>query len=184
MKAGAGGPSLERFRAREFSARGETLEGTVAAGDWPRTRDAVADPAAPIRYRVEGCTDDAGHPGLAIELEGTVALNCQRGLHPMPVALGGRTMVLLAANEAELEAWDRDVEDAEVILASGPIDLREVLEDELLLRLPFAPLCDDPDCRERADAVVRQVAAGGPEAGAAANPFGALRGKLGAKQSN
>jgi uncharacterized protein len=184
MKAAAAGPSLERFRAREFAAHGESISGAVSAGDWPRVREAVADPSSGIRYRVEGGSDGAGHPCLAIELEGEVALVCQRGLHPMPVSVNGRTLVLLAANERELEAWDRDNEDAEVVLAPGPIDLREVLEDELLLRLPFAPLCDDPGCLERAQAALRKAAADNGPAQPAANPFGALRGKLGAKQSN
>ncbi|MEO8134781.1 MAG: DUF177 domain-containing protein [Betaproteobacteria bacterium] len=138
-----------------------------------------------MAYRVEGGSDGRGLPRLAIGLEGMVVLTCQRGLHPMEFILDGNTTVLLAANERELEAWDRDIEDAEVILADQPLDLSTVLEDELLLSLPFAPLCDDPGCVERAGIEARD--ADGNRAAAAqaeTNPFGALRGKFDAKQSN
>lgn len=185
VRTGPAARSLAQFDARKFAAENGVISGTVPIADWPRAQESTADTAAEISYRVEGGADHRGLPRLAIGLKGNVVLVCQRGLHPMDFALDGRTTVLLAASERELEAWDRDIEDAEVVLANQPLDLNAVLEDELLLSLPFAPLCDDPGCVERA-AVQSQDADGNRAAAARAetNPFGALRGKFDAKQSN
>ncbi len=182
------GKALEQFDARRFAAEAGVIAGTARVADWPRAAESTLDPDAEVAFRVEGGADGRGLPRLAVGLTGNVILQCQRGLHPMDFPLAGNTTVLLAVNERELEAWDRDIEDVEVVLAKEPLDLNAVLEDELLLSLPFAPLCDNPDCIERAGKAA-QDAKGAGGYGAAAprtetNPFGALRGKLDAKQSN
>lgn len=176
------GKALEQFNARRFAAEEGVIAGSARVADWPRAAESTLDPNAEIAFRVEGGADERGLPSLAVALSGTVVLECQRGLHPMQFALDGTTTVLLAASERELEAWDRDIEDVEVVLAKEPLDLNAVLEDELLLSLPFAPLCDDPDCIEHAGKVARDAAGQGASAPRAeTNPFGALRGKLDAK---
>jgi uncharacterized metal-binding protein YceD (DUF177 family) len=99
--------------------------------------------------------------------------------------LGGQTSVLLAANQRQLDAWDSEVEDAEVVLADQPLDLNELLEDEFLLGLPFAPMCDDRGCARRAGSEAQGAAEIRVEPTPEDNsPFGALRGKLVSKQSN
>ena len=177
--------SLNRFRAREFAAAGQAATGTVRLADWPRAAESVVDPAAEIAYRVEGGADASGRPRLLFALSGSVEVICQRCLHPMRWQLGGQTAVLLAANQRQLEAWDSEVEEAEVVLADQPLNLNELLEDEFLLGLPCAPMCDDPGCARRAG----EKAQGADEIRIDtlpedSSPFGALRGKLGSKQSN
>ena len=119
---------------------------------------------------------------VALELSGTVEVICQRSLHPMPWTLGRRTTVLLASNERELEAWDHDVENAEVVLANQPLDMIAMLEDEFLLDLPFAPLCDDPECAKTLRTTGRiEVPAGERDE---ANPFSVLRDRPDLKHSH
>lgn len=153
--------------------------------DWPRAAESVVDPSAEIAYRVEGGADDSGRPRLLFALTGDVSVVCQRCLQPMQLALSGNTSVLLAANQRELEAWDSAVEEAEVVLADQPLDFNELLEDEFLLSLPFAPMCDDPGCHRRAAGEAQGEAAIRAEAmPEESSPFGALRGKLVSKHSN
>lgn len=153
--------------------------------EWPRAGESVVDPAAEIAYRVEGSIDDSGRPRVLLALTGSVQLICQRCLHPMQWVLAGQSSILLAANQRQLDAWDSEVEDAEVVLADQPLDLNELLEDEFLLGLPFAPMCEDPGCAWRtgtgAPGVAEHRAETMPED---ISPFGALRGKLVSKQSN
>lgn len=179
------GQVLNRFQARQFAADRQVIVGTVRLADWPRAGESVVDPSAEIAYRVEGGTDDSGRPRLLFALTGSVAVICQRCLQPMQWVLAGKTSVLLAANQRQLDAWDSEVEDAEVILADQPLNLNELLEDEFLLGLPFAPMCDDPGCARRAGSEAQGAAENrtGTMPGDS-SPFGALRGKLAAKQSN
>jgi uncharacterized metal-binding protein YceD (DUF177 family) len=48
------------------------------------------------------------------------------------------TMLLLARNEADLLHLD-EISEHEVVLANAPLDPVTLVEDELLLTLPFAP---------------------------------------------
>jgi uncharacterized protein len=173
------GQPLSRFRAREFAAERQVVAGSVRLAAWSRAGESVVDPAAEIAYRVEGGADPSGRPRLLIALTGSVEVICQRCLQPMRWELGGRTSVLLAANQRQLDAWDSEVEEAEVILADQPLDLNELLEDEFLLGLPFAPMCDDPGCGRRAGSEAQGAADSRAETTLEDNsPFGALRGKL------
>jgi uncharacterized protein len=66
-----------------------------------------------------------------------VFLVCQRCLNPFAVPVAQETMLLLAGDEAELARLD-DAE-PEVVLANAPVDPVALVEDELLLSLPFSP---------------------------------------------
>src|SRR5207244_11079177 len=122
--------AVKQHLTRKFAADRQVATGTVRVADWNRARDAVVDPDVEIGYRVTGGADREGRPMLTLERTGTVELICQRSLHPMPFVLGRRTQVLLAADPREMETWDREVDDAEVVLADKPLELDTLLEDE------------------------------------------------------
>jgi DUF177 domain-containing protein len=176
------GQSLNRMRARQFAADRQVLTGTTRLADWPRAAEVVLDSAAEITYRVEGGADRQGRPRLLLELTGSVAVTCQRCLYPMEWKLSGQTSVLLAASQRELDAWDGEVEDAEVVLAVEPLNLNDLLEDEFLLGLPFAPMCQDPGCSRRTAGMAQGTVAGPSEDPGEPGPFTALRGKFVSKQ--
>ena len=80
--------------------------------------------------------------------------------------------------------WDRETEDAEVVVADQTLDVQALLEDEFLLSLPFAPLCDDPACAQTLQlATASEAAPAGPEA-EAASPFSVLKGSRISKPSH
>jgi uncharacterized protein len=56
------------------------------------------------------------------------------------------TTLLLARDERELEMLDADDDTLEVILADAPQETLTLIEDEVLLALPFAPRCERPGC--------------------------------------
>jgi uncharacterized protein len=116
---------------------GESVVGIVPLADFKRAEDQLATGEGTLAFTVTGVMDARGRPVLRVKLEGQITLNCQRCLLPYPYELDSETEILLAATEAELSNWDE--EDGETVLASAPMDLHDLLEDELLLALPFAP---------------------------------------------
>lgn len=116
---------------------GESVVGIVRLADLGRVRDLLADDEGSLGFAVKGRLDERGRPVLAVKLEGSVTLNCQRCLLPFLFDLDSETEILLAATEEELALWDD--EEGEAVLAAAPMDLQELLEDELLLTLPYAP---------------------------------------------
>ena len=138
------------FDAFDVALRGATLSGTARVASMPRVVDRLAEGTAKdstaVSWRIAGVADAQGRPALEIELEGGVPLECQRCLQAFTWPLRQRTTLLLARNERELEVLDADDETLEVILADRPQDAQTLIEDEVLLALPFAPRCERPEC--------------------------------------
>jgi len=138
MKAGS-------FDAYRISRERETVHGTFDAAASERLYDWLAPGAAQMRWSITGTTDALGRPAIAIEVEGSVPLECQRCLATMEWPVRQRTMALLARSEAEGDALDAG-SDEEVLVAAGPLDALALVEDELLLSLPYAPTHAEGEC--------------------------------------
>jgi len=142
---------LDAFRlAREEGV----LQGQVDAHRLPRVDDLLAEGEAPVAWTIAGTADAAGRPALTIGLKGSVPLTCQRCLGDFAWSIDQRTEVLLAHDERELAALDAD-SSVEVVLASSPIEPLTLVEDELVLGLPFAPRHPEGTCSE--DSITRRA---------------------------
>ena len=135
-----------RFDAFDLAARGERLAGEVDVARRSRIVDRLAPmrASAPIVWQIVGGHDALARPLLTVTTEGSLPLECQRCLQPFDWALAQRSELLLARDESELEALDAG--DTEVLMAAGPLDAMTVVEDEILLALPFAPRHAEGSC--------------------------------------
>jgi uncharacterized protein len=167
-KSHAGG-SPTRFDALKLSASGESLTGVVEAADLPRVADRLAADAgaARIEWRLVGGSDGQRRPVLTLTLVGSVPLVCQRCLQPFAARVDQRTELLLARSEAELARLD--VDEIEVVLATERLDPLALIEDELLLSLPFSPRHAEGQCEAAGSTVAARE--GSQEK---ASPFGRL----------
>ena len=135
-----------RFDALDLATRGEALAGEVDLSRRPRVSDRLAPKtiSAPIAWQIAGARDALGRPMLSVIIEGILPLVCQRCLQPFDAPVAQRSELLLARNDAELERLD--AEEAEVLLAATPLDAVTLVEDEVLLWLPFAPRHPEGQC--------------------------------------
>lgn len=135
------GPDPEtRFDAFKLAARASSVSGSLDARRLPNVADSLApgDDPVPIAWTIEGRRSAEGRPAISIDIEGDVPLVCQRCLARMAWPVSQGTEVLLAHDEDELATLDAET-DGEVILADRPLDAATLVEDELVLTLPFAP---------------------------------------------
>lgn len=137
--------SGSRLDAFQLARERGVAEGNVDAHELPRVDDMLGEGPAQIAWRIEGTADAVGRPALTIEIRGAVPLTCQRCLDEFEYPVDQRTNVLLARDERELAALDGD-SDAEVVLAGTPVEPLALVEDELVLALPFAPRHPDDAC--------------------------------------
>lgn len=146
MKRGAGASREDRFDAFDLAARGERLEGEIDLVRRRRLADRLAPgrAATPIAWSIAGGQDAMGRPMLSVAIEGNMPLVCQRCLQSFDFPVAQRTELLLAREEAELEALDAG--EPEVVLAAAPLDAATLVEDEVLLSLPFAPSHAEGQC--------------------------------------
>jgi uncharacterized protein len=70
-------------------------------------------------------------------------VTCQRCLSDFAYPVDHRTLAVLARSESEADALD-EASDHEVVVADRPLDPAQLVEDELLLTLPFAPMHEEP----------------------------------------
>ncbi|ODU30572.1 MAG: hypothetical protein ABS93_01855 [Thiobacillus sp. SCN 62-729] len=98
--------------------------------------------------RVVGRVDQRGSLSLQVSISGEVGLTCQRCLGSMPYTVGLERTLYLARNEAELERLDA-LPDSDAIQAGERLSLVELIEDEVLLSLPLAPMHAEGECSIR-----------------------------------
>ena len=95
-----------------------------------------------MTYEISGVSDARGRPCLRLKVSGTLALRCQRCLEPMPFAVQTDETLVLAATLAEIHAEPADAHAPDRLVAGKEMALRELIEDELILAVPYAPRHD------------------------------------------
>lgn len=134
-----------------FAKAGVRLEGEWPAQSLPRFAeggDASAWPA--VRYAVAGDTQSVlgadAEIWLSLQVQAEAEAVCQRCLKPvrLPLRLDLRTRFV--RDEDQAATLDAEL-DEDVLVLSRRFDLREWVEDELLLALPIVPMheqCPEP----------------------------------------
>lgn len=159
-------------------------EGGELSGAWPgHTLARLADsqtlpqdsPPLAVDWQVRGerRAVTGGDPELWLHLEAgtSVWLECQRCLQPFQQPLAVQRRLRFVRDEAQAEALDAESED-DVLALPRWLDLRELIEDELLLSLPLIPRheqCPQPLPQAGADLVPH-------EAEERPHPFAVLQG--------
>lgn len=130
----------------EFAQTGQSLRGDLPIPGLTRLRDSLADVLGKIEFVVNGGLDGRRRPTLSVEVSGVLHLQCQRclGVLDYPLRISS-TLLLVSPSGAAAE--DLEAEDAEWIEASTTLDVTELVEDEILLSLPYAPRHVDDGCQ-------------------------------------
>ena len=129
-------PVIDGF---EFAAAGAAQQGSLPIGEFSRLRDLLASDTGEVAYEVRGLRDGRGRPSLRIRVRGALELRCQRCLEAMRLEVDEQELLVLAASQAEIDADPADPETSDRVLAGKAMALRELVEDQLILALPYAP---------------------------------------------
>jgi uncharacterized protein len=135
----------------EFAQTGQILRGSLPIPGLARLRESLADSVGEIAFVITGGRDARRRPILSVEVRGVLHLQCQRCLGALdyPLRLVNR---LLLVEPGAAGADEYEAEGAEWIEASATLDLAQLVEDEILLGLPFAPRHEEGACRQMTDA--------------------------------
>ena len=131
----------------EFARTGQQLSGSLPVSSFPRLEDVVAEKGGYIAYEVAGASDARNRPMLRVRVHGTLALQCQRCLGPLEYPLDATNNVLVVPQGTTPEDAD-DPDAPDYIEAQRELDLAELIEDEILLCVPFAPR-HEGECTEQ-----------------------------------
>jgi uncharacterized protein len=128
-------PVIDGF---EFASAGATQQGSMPISGFSRLRDLLASDAGEVAYKVEGLRDERGRPSLRVAVQGTLQLRCQRCLEALPYEVNEEDLLVLAATQAEIDADPVDAQAPDRVLAGKQMAVRDLVEDELILALPYA----------------------------------------------
>ncbi len=148
----------------ELAASGAALRGTFPLDGFARLRGTLASDAGEVAYVVQGLRDERGRPCLRAKVRGALQLRCQRCLEALEFDVDVDEVLVLAASQAEIDAEPADSRGPDRVLAGRDMPVRDLIEDELILAMPYAPRHE------------RCAAAAPASAGARRSPFAGLRG--------
>jgi uncharacterized protein len=127
----------------DFARNGKEIRGEIAVSELSRLGDLLAKPGGSLTYIVSGFREGDSNM-LGISLQGSCTLRCQRCLGELeyPVDMTSRLLLLPADKLDEVE----DDDDVDAIEADPRLDVLALIEEELLLDLPFAPRHPEGEC--------------------------------------
>jgi uncharacterized protein len=140
--------------------------GTLRPGDLERLEDSVAGADGELRYRITAALDPGRRKVVSCIIEGFVFLTCQASLEVFRHELRIADRLVLVDNEDQLPSIGEESEAEDYLVADEPLDIRDLIEDAVLLALPMVP---------RKPGLEEAPPAGGEGAGRE-SPFAALAG--------
>jgi uncharacterized protein len=156
---------------RKFASSGAVLEGSVILASLDRVAQVLAEESGEVFYRLEFGVSEEGLSIIEGSLRATARLQCQRCLEPMDYPLSSTFLLGAVRDDEQVRMLPKRMEP--LLLEEDWVDTQAIIEDELLLCLPFVAYHPPEVCS-------RQVGYHTPELHAEMaeeqkkNPFGAL----------
>lgn len=125
-------PVIDSLRFAETAGR---MSGEYSLLELGRLHDVLASRDGILHWRLEGGRE-AGRPVLRLGLQGCLTLVCQRCLGPFVYPLDLEATLPVARDEEELSRWESEDPLLDGLVAEPHLDVRDLIEDEVLLSLP------------------------------------------------
>lgn len=148
---------------------GSTIERQFPGAELPRLQDAGAHVESSIDASLRFSLVDA-RPAVEGALRGTVSMTCQRCMRAAQVAIDEQFRVVVVPDERQDEPGGYEP----VLANPSRLDLRWLVEEQVLLALPLVPMHEGEECAEGSQGPASDER---PE-GAVQQPFRHLRDML------
>jgi uncharacterized protein len=122
-----------------LSAKPTVFEGTAVPADFPVLAESLANDQGELRYTVTARLDGQRRKVLSCIIEGFVFLTCQSSLEAFRHEIAIADRLVLVDSESELPPIEEEQDHEDYIVADGPIDVLDLVEEAVLLALPMVP---------------------------------------------
>jgi len=150
-----------------FTDLGKRISGSYPLASLPRLRECLADTQGEVDFRLEFFNDERHRACAHGVVEATLVLLCQRCLDVMPWSVRSSLSLTFVEGIDEAELLPDSLDP--VLVENAQVNLRDLIEDELLLALPQVAMHPMGECTSRMD----EQASAGDESGRR-NPFAVL----------
>ena len=128
---------------------GESRQGDVSLSKFQRLLDGLPEQAegSRVTWKVSGERDSGGRMYMRLQVQAVVTLECQRCMEPMlyPVQVSTKLEVVSSesalADESDIDVM-LDDDSPDQIVGAHRFEILELIEDELVMAVPYAPRHD------------------------------------------
>ena len=122
-----------------LAAKPTTFEGRFKPAELERLEDSVANGDGELRYRITAALDPHRRKVVSCIIEGFVFLTCQSSLEVFRHDVAIADKLVLVDDESQLPPMEEESETEDYLVAGEPLDIRDLVEDAVLLALPMMP---------------------------------------------
>ena len=122
-----------------LSATPFVLQGRFSPRELERLEDSLANGEGELDYTISARLDPQRRKVLSCIIEGFVFLTCQSSLEPFRHRISIQDRLVLVERESELPAIGEESDEEDYVVAEEPLDIRDLVEDAVLLALPMIP---------------------------------------------
>ena len=122
-----------------LSAKPGVWSGTFVPADLERLEDSLAGPEGELHYRITAQLDPQRRRVVSCIIEGFVFLTCQSSLEAFRHDVSISERPVLVESESQLPPIEEESDAEDYLVADEPLDIRDLVEDAVLLSLPMVP---------------------------------------------
>ncbi len=148
----------------QLSDKPTVFEGNIDIEEFPRLEESLATPEVDLHYIVTARLDMQRQKVVSCIIEGFVFLTCQTTLEAFRHEILIDERLVLVDHESSLPPIEEESDAEDYLVADGPVDVLDLVEDAILLALPMIPR--KPGIGDEAVSI--------KDEGARASPFAAL----------
>ncbi len=142
----------------QFARQHGDVHRSVAIAELERLASVVSAAETEFDVRLEGFEDSERRPCLRLQVSGHLPLVCQRCLEPLTLEIAVDRRFVIAQREQDLPDLSEEDDDVESLLADGKLNALALVEDEILLQIPMAPMHEEGTCSPPESATDRRDA--------------------------
>ena len=124
---------------KHLSSKPLVLEGTFKPDELERLEDSVANGEGELRYHITAALDPQRRKVVSCIIKGFVFLTCQASLEAFRHEISVDDRLVLVDEESQLPPVEEESDTEDYLVADEPLDIRDLVEDAVLLALPMVP---------------------------------------------
>jgi uncharacterized protein len=154
-------------------ALGKVYEGVVPLAELPRLAPLLTSAEGEAAFALAFSTDAERKPTVRVRVHARLPLRCQRCLGSVCQEVDSDSLLVVVSGPDEAQRLPDDVDP--LIVENAKLELRSLIEDDLILAIPAAPMHPLEDCEVKlSDFNAQHVPERSAEEDRPANPFAAL----------
>lgn len=138
-------PLVHELDARKAATRGIAVSGLLALAKLPRLADALAKREGDLAVEMIFSRDEEARYVVTVHCQGQVSVLCQRCLEPMSIAIDSHSELAVVASDEQAKHLPKSLEPW--LVEGENADLWAMVEDEVILALPFTSYHDETQCK-------------------------------------